>query len=503
MSRTSGRSIDRDVTLDCDAVVVGSGAGGAVIAATLAEAGKRVIVLEEGPALDARAHGRMRQSESLRSVWRDAGMTIAVGIGDSPSINVTTARVLGGSSMVTGGVCFRADAEVLDGWSKELTIDDLSASSMDRWYTEVERDVHVETTPINLRSKSTNLFIEGGEKLGIPFHPMSRNTNGCTGHGRCNFGCPNAAKMSVDLNYLPRAERAGAELWTDCLVERVVTEGTRATGVRGRFVNEKKELTKFHFTVFAKRVILAGGAAYTPLILQASGLARRSGALGRNLSLHPSFRVMAEFDEPVHGWDGAMQSAYSDHFHDDGMVFNAIFTPPGIVAAAMPGFGSHHARFRERIANIAMFGGMLHDDGGGRLWRFFGREPLMTYRMSQRDRARMPLLLRRMAEIFFSAGAKRVFLPIFGSEPIEADALPNAPLESTHGRHFECSSQHPLGTCRMGSDPRASVVSPTGELWDVKNVYVADGSILPTSLGKNPQLTIMAMSKRVANRLVD
>jgi choline dehydrogenase-like flavoprotein len=499
----SGRARGRDFSAECDVAVVGSGAGGAVVATTLAEAGLDVIVLEEGPHVPAQEHGAMRQSESVRHVWRDAAMSLAVGLGDSPSINVTAGRGVGGSSALTGGVCFRVHDHVLHDWSKE-GMPELAPDAMDRWYSMVERDVHVETVPEAMRSKSTRLFIEGGKKLGIPFHSMRRNTDGCNGCGRCNFGCPHQAKMSVDIAYLPRAVRAGARILSDCLIDRVQMSGDRAMGVAGRLLDGPKGKPSSGVVVRAKHVVLSAGAMYTPLLLRRSGIGSRSGAVGTTLTLHPSFRVIARFDEPVRGWEGALQSAYSDHWEDEGMILNSVWIPNGIMVATMPGFGKAHQKWRDMASHLAIFGGMLHDDAGGRVWPVpFGREPFMTYRMSKRDRARLPILLRRMAEIFFAAGAREVFLPVFGADPITSDELDAFPFESVKGRNIECSSQHPLGSCHMGASAASSVVDPDGRTWDVPNVWVADGSILPTSLGVNPQLTIMAMAARIAAKMRD
>lgn len=502
MTVTSGRLYGRPLELDCDTVVIGSGSGGATVAATLAEAGERVVVLEEGPNLPGPQHGKLRPSESVRHAWRDGAMTLAVGLGDSPSINVTAARMIGGSSAITGGVCFRAPDPVLEEWSKELGIEELGPSAMQRWFDTVGKDIHVEDVPESMRSKSTKLFAEGAAKLGYSMESMRRNTVGCNGCSRCNFGCPHGAKLSVDKTYLPRAVRAGAALFSDVLVERIRFKGTHAVGVEGSLLDGDHGEARTAVRVHCKRVVVSGGAMYSPMILQRSGIGRRSGALGKNLTLHPSFRVIARFKDPVRGWEGALQSATCRHFEHEGMVFNSVFVPNGILAATMPGFGKSHAKLREQIDHLAIFGGMIHDAGGGAVWKVpFRREPFLTYRMNAKDRALIPVLLRRMASIFFAAGAEEVFLPVFGLDGVSKDKLDSVDLEHVHGRQIESSSQHPLGTCHMGSSPDRSVVDPNGKVWDTDNVYVADGSILPTSLGVNPQWTIMAMAMRIAQRL--
>ncbi len=495
----SGLLSRKDLDLDCDTVVVGSGAGGAVVACHLAEAGERVIVLEEGPQVPAREHGAMRQSESIRHLWKDGAMTLALGTGGGPSINVTTGRALGGSSILTGGVCFRIPDHVLTAWSRDLDLRELSPEGMRPYFEEVERDVHVEEVPVEMRSRSTTLFGEGVAQRGIAMKPMRRNTLGCDGCGRCNFGCPHSAKLSVDLTYLPRAVHAGADLFADVTVDRVDLDGARATGVRGTF--RDLEGQRHRLAVRARRVVVAANAMHTPLLLARSGV--RSPALGKNLTLHPSFRVMAFFDEPVRGWEGALQSAYVDHFEaDEGMLFNSLFIPNGVMAGTMPGFGPKYWDRAKDVAHLAIFGGMLHDDAGGEVHEApFGRDPVMTYRMSERDFRKIPRLLRLMGDFWFAAGAREIVLPVFGTEPVDADGLRRFPLEEVRGSQLECSSQHPLGSCQMGAARGVSVVDPHGKVWDTDNLYLACGSIMPTSLGVNPQVAIMSMATRIAHRL--
>lgn len=358
--------------------------------------------------------------------------------------------------------------------------------------------MHVEEVPVEMRSHSTVLFDRGATKLGYPLKPLRRNTSGCRGCSRCNFVCPHGAKLSVDISYLPRAVAAGARIYSGCLVEKVETKNGRAVGVRGRILNGNESYTGAKFHVRARRVVLSCGALYTPILLRRSGLGGTSKQIGRNLTVHPGFRVFGRFDERVDSWKGSMQSAFTDKFEDEGITLISMVVPPAIMSATMKGVGPLHRKRSAAIPYIAMFGGMLHDDAGGAVRRGIGREPIVTYRMSKRDRARMPRVIRLLTETFLAAGAKEVYLPILGHEPVTPDKYRHLDLEHIHGRHFESGSQHPLGTCRMGVDAKRSVVDSTGQVWGVKELYVADGSIVPTSLGVNPQVSIMALATYVA-----
>jgi choline dehydrogenase-like flavoprotein len=493
----SGRDEFKPLTLDCDVVVVGSGAGGATVATELALSGLRVVVLEEGPHVPAALLGKMRPSESMRHVWRDGAVTAAIGLGDTPTVNVTMGRCVGGSSVLTGAVCFRIPEAVMAYWTRELGLDGYTPSAMAPYFEHVERAIHVEEVPEAMRSRSSRLFVLGARRKGFEVRSMHRNTHGCDGCGRCNFGCPQGAKMSVDVSYLPRAVHAGADVWSHCLVERVVVKNGRAQGVTGRLLNRPDGSPGSSITVHAPRVVIACGAWHTPLLLKRSGIGHPRW-VGRGMTLHPGFRVLARFDDAVEGWKGALQSVYSDAFEREGITLTGLFVPTGVLGATMPGVGVEHTRNAEKIAHLAMFGGILHDEGGATVHRTWGREPLVTYRMSPRDRARIPRVVSLMAETFFEAGAREVFLPVLGLRGVDADGLRRVPWEKIPGRRIECASQHPLGSARMGSSEHNSVVDGDGRVWNIRGLYLADGSIVPTSLGVNPQLSIMSIATRVA-----
>ena len=492
-----------ELVLDADVVVVGSGAGGATVARALALAGERVVVLEEGPHVTAAEHAQMRPSQSLRNVWRDGGSTFAVGLGDSPVINVTMGRVVGGSSFITGGVCLRTPDEVLERWVRERGLHDLGPKQMAPYFDAVEKMLGVQTVPEALRSRGVVRFGEGHAKAhGGRLESLQRNTDGCVGEGQCNFGCPHQAKRSVDLACLPDALHAGTTIVADARVDRLTFDratGRRIVGVSGRLLGPARR----NFVVHARRTVLAAGAWHDPLLLMRHGIGKRDGHVGHHLTVHPSFRVCARFDEPIRGWEGSLQSAYSPHFMHDGLTLVALFVPFGILPATMPGIGPALSARAKHIPNIALFGGLIHDEGGGTVRPGLGREPVVTYRMAAEDRAKIPVLFRRMAEVYFAAGAREVYLPILGSDPVLPDDLARLDLTHLPAKRLECTSQHPLGSARMGDDPRNSVVDPDGRVWDVEGLWIADGAIVPTSLGVNPQVTVMAMALRVAQKMLE
>jgi choline dehydrogenase-like flavoprotein len=491
-----GRDRRRPLDLKADVVVVGSGAGGAVAARELARAGRSVIIVEEGDWVRSREYGELTPVQTMRRCWREAGLSAAVALGETPFISVLQGRCVGGSSVLTGGVCFRVPDEVLHHWSRDLRLTTMAPERMDPYFRSVEEAVHVETVPDGMRSHSTELFVEGAAKLGIPMKSIRRNTQGCRGESRCNFGCPHGAKMSVDFSYLPDACDRGALIVSDALVERIVVAGGAARGVRGRLLGEDGE-PGVPFEVRAKVVVVACGSLHTPLLLRRSGVG--SLHVGRHLTLHPGVRVTAIFDDVVEGWDGSLQSVYSDHFSADGITLVSVFPPPSILSAAFPGIGPTHRENVHKMPRAGVFGAMIHDAGGGSVRRWIGREPLVTYRMAAEDRPRLLRAMEIVARMGFSAGAREVAMPIFGLDSLKSERELDAFVSRPPAMHrIECTAYHPLGTARMSADARSGVVRESGEAWRVDNLFVADGSVLPTSIGVNSQLAIMAMSDKIA-----
>ncbi len=504
MKVVRGCEIQGDATWRADVCVIGSGAGGAVVARELAEQGLDVLVLEEGPYVAASEYGRYRPMQTFGRLARAGGSTVAVGLWKTPTINILAGACVGGSSVLTGGVCFRVPDKVHDEWVETLGSDEVSASSMADAYARVEANIHVEEVPVSMRSRATVRFGEGLEKLGGTLKPLRRNTRGCCGCSRCNFGCPHGAKMSVDLSYLPQAVDAGARICADHRVDRIHRDGPNRLRVTGRLLSDADRDPLGSFTVEARAVVVAAGTMHTPALLARSGIARGNRNLGRHLTLHPAYRTVGVFEERIEVWKGALQSAWSDSYDHERLTLVSVAAPTSILSATMPGIGPALIDRVNQSAHIGTFGFMIHDDGVGRVRRGFGREPVVTYGMSRADRDATIRGFERMAEIFFASGAREVLLPVFGAPPMktmdDVRKVANARLDF---RRVECLSFHPLGTARMARTERDGVCDVAGRVFGTDGVWLADGSTLPTSVGVNTQVPIMGMATRIAHGIAD
>jgi choline dehydrogenase-like flavoprotein len=472
-------------TLECDVVVVGSGAGGAVAARELAERGLAVILLEEGEYL-TRADFGDRPTAMHRKLYRDLGATVAVG---NTTIPVPVGKAVGGTTVINSGTCYRVPERVLGKWRDELGLEGFSADELAPHYQRVEEVLGVRRAePRHLGGVATAIA-RGCERLGYTrHHPLARNAPDCDGQGVCCFGCPTDAKRSTNVSYVPLALRAGAQLVTGAKVERVLLEGGRAVGVATP-----------GFEVRARGVVVACGTFHTPLLLERSGVPDPSGQLGRNLSIHPASAAWAWFDEPMQSFSSIPQGYAVEDFHDEGLLFEGGTPPLEVGAASMLLHGPRFVELMESIDHATLFGFMIEDHSRGRVRRGPGGKPLITYVLGEHDVARLKRGVEILARIFLAAGARTVVPMLHGFDELR-DEADLGRLRATHlsARDFDLSAYHPLGTARLGPDPRSSVVGPDHQHHAVANLWVTDGAAVPSSLAVNPQVTIMALATRAS-----
>jgi choline dehydrogenase-like flavoprotein len=475
--------------LDADVCVIGAGAGGAVAAAELAEGGARVVLLEQGPEHDPDRFSA-RPLEMLGRLYRDGGQTTTLG---TPPVLLPLGRGLGGTTLVNSGTCFRTPAPVLERWHREHGLE-LDGGELDGCFTRVERALSVAEVAPELAGANAAVARRGAERLGWSHGYLRRNARGCVGSGVCAFGCPTSAKQHTGITYLPRARAAGAQIITGADVRRIEVRDGRARGVRARTAAGALE-------VRAPRVVLAAGTIHTPLLLARSELGGESGALGRNLVLHPATAAFALMDENVDMARGVPQSFYVDEFAAQGVMFESVAGPPSYVALALPLTGARHAAAMRRYRRLAQFGLMVSDDSRGcvhvtgvtgALARRSSR-PLIRYDLAAADLAKFRIGLARLEELLSAAGAREVYLPLpHAVRPADAQA-----------RDLKLLAFHPLGTARADADPARGVLDPDLRVHGLSGLHVADGSVMPSSLGVNPQLTIMALATRLADHLLE
>jgi choline dehydrogenase-like flavoprotein len=467
--------------LEADVCVVGAGAGGAVAAAELAEGGARVVVLDQGPRHDPDDF-TARPPEMLARLYRDGGQTATLG---TPPILLPLGSGLGGTTLVNSGTCFRTPPHVLDRWAREYGLE-LDEATLRPCFERVERALSVAEVTPELAGANAAVARRGAERLGWSHGYLRRNARGCVGSGVCVFGCPTSAKQHTGITYIPRAEAAGARIVTGAEVREVLVERARARGVSATLAGGRR------LEVRAANVVVACGTIHTPLLLARSGLPDASGQRGRNLALHPATAAFALMDDVVDMARGVPQSFYVDEFAAEGIMFEGVAGPPAYAAMSLPLTGDAHTRAMADYRRLAQFGLMVSDSSRGRVHTVAGR-PVIRYDLCDDDLAKFRAGLARLRELFLAAGAREVYLPLpAGVSPARARA-----------HDLTLMAFHPLGTARADARPSHGVTDGDLRIHGVAGLHVADGSVVPSALGVNPQLTIMALATRLAFRLLD
>lgn len=488
--------------LTADVVVVGSGAGGAVMAYELARAGRKVIVLEAGPYVPS---GEFREdfAHALRTLYQDQGSQA----NDDGDLIVLQGRCLGGSTVVNATAALRVPDFVLADWQRDHGLRELTPAALAPHYAAVEKALSVHVNAPHEINRNSDLIRQGCERLGVSWKPLPRNIRDCALTGHCLSGCATDRKQSMLVTYLPWASAHGAQLFADAWVERVQARDGRVQGVVAQLRDPATGAPRTTLTVTAPRVVLAAGAVQTPALLQRSELALASGQVGRNFACHPSLIVVGRYAEPVHSWRGALLGIYVDEWMapaKGGFLLEAGGAGPvELCAVTEPGSGAPFLRFMQDLKHLAGLITLIHDGNNGTV-QWDGERARIAWRLSPADFGTMKAALQAAAEIHFAAGAEQVHLPTVAPGLVRrgesvAAALAGLPNES---HIFRMTSYHPQGTCRMGADPARSVVGPRGESHEVRGLYISDASLFPSSILVNPQLTVYALSRYLAGQFL-
>jgi choline dehydrogenase-like flavoprotein len=496
--------ITGDITLEADAVVIGSGAGGGVVAGELAMAGKNVIVLEKG-GYNNEANFTLQEAQATSELYLKRGTLTTKDLG----VIVLAGSTLGGGTVINWMTSFRTPREILEEWAHASGLSDLTEMTLLASFEAVEQRISVDT--VSSHNKQNQLLVNGCNVLGFQANVLRNNAPGCEQRcGFCGFGCRYGCKQSTMKTYLQDAYDNGARIIVRCSAEKVLIENGKAVGVKATAIDTETGET-YSVTVRAKAVIVAAGAVHSPAVLLRSGI--ENPHIGRHLHLHPTTTVAGIYPEKVYSWQGVMQSAYSNEFaYLDGNYGYKLEVPPahpGLIGTATPWYSPRE--YREQMlqtANVATFIILTRDKGEGTVTIDRDGEPVLDYVVSVYDRKHLMHGLSQAARAHFAAGAQSIIT--LHNKRTRIDRPEGGTVSEQQFREYDRQIErhgmgpnrvmmftaHQMGTCRIGADPKNAVVDGNHEVYGVKGLFVCDGSVFPGASGVNPMLSIMGLAHR-------
>lgn len=497
-------------TLSCDVVIIGSGAGGGITAEMLTQAGLKVLIVEEGP-LKTSTDFRQNEAEAYASLYQEGGARQSA----DRAISILQGRCVGGSTVVNYTTSFRTPADTLAHWRNELGLKDITSSALQDSFAQVEQRLHIKPWDAPLNRNNT-LLEEGLTSLGLTAHRIKRNVNGCWNLGSCGMGCPTNAKQSMLVTTIPAALQGGATLVHHLRAERFEFGQGRVQRLVARPVAPSGDPLGSPIIIQAHHYVLAAGGINSPAMLLRSDMPDEPGLIGRRTFLHPVAFSAARFDEKVEAWAGAPQTVYCDDFVrrsplNPGMGFKieAIPLHPGLASILFGGVGQALMNRFNGYAGTQMLHGLLRDgfepeSQGGRVFLNLDGSPLLHYPLTDHVKAGFKRAWKAMADIQFASGAREV-LPLHErARPYTNAAEAARAIQdlSDIPHHMGAGSAHVMGGCPMGISPDKGVVDQRGRHWSIDNLSIHDGSVLPTSVGANPQLSIYGLAHRFSVALV-
>ncbi|HET9111312.1 MAG TPA: GMC family oxidoreductase [Ktedonobacterales bacterium] len=505
--------LDADLNLTADAVIVGSGAGGGVVAAQLVATGKDVVVLEKGGYYN---EADFNGSEALMTpqlylrrgtlATKDLGMIVLAG------------SCLGGGTIVNWSTSLRTPPDVLAEWEREHGLTGVAAPEYQQGFEAAERRLGINTEDSEPNANNAALQ-RGCEALGYEWRRIPRNASDCQQRcGACGYGCPHGRKQSTMITFLQDAADGGARFVVRCQVERVVIERGRATGVEGWALDESTGQRR-RVRVTAQIVVVAGGSVESPALLLRSGL--RNPNIGAHLRLHPVVAMAAYYEEPVEPWKGSLQTVLSDHFKHMqggyGLRFEVAPAHPGMLGMVTPWRGgAQHKQDMARSRHAATFIALMRDTGEGRVTLDKQGDPILNYFPNATDRRALAVSMGELAKIAAAGGATRVAALHSRELTLDAEGARPGAISAAKLRAFASEAQrrgiapntlpvfsaHQMGSCRLGASERTAVADPWGEVFGAKGLFIGDASGFPTASGVNPMLSIMALAHRVSQRII-
>lgn len=496
--------------LNADVIIIGTGAGGGTTAEILAQAGLKVLMLEEGP-LRSSDDFRMDEREAYNDLYQESAGRMS----KDGSMSVLQGRCVGGTTVINWTSSFRTPSQTLDYWAKEFEVEGMSTEEMAPWFAKMEERLGVHTWQV-APNKNNAVLQQGANKLGIEWETIPRNVRGCWDLGYCGTGCPTNAKQSMLVTTIPSALENNAKLLHSARVERLIMEGRQVLGVEIVALDENYQPTNTRIVAKAPHVVMAAGAINGPALMLRSKAPDPHKRIGKRTFLHPTTFTFAEFDEYVDPYYGAPQSVYSDHFQwqsVSGPVSYKLEVPPlqpGLTSVLLLGHGINHYHDIQKLPHlhsmIALLRDGFHPDSeGGQIELSGDGSPIIDYEVNEYLWDGVMRSWLSMVEIQFAAGAKAVRVSHVDSPWYYSleDAQAGIKQLEYRSNAFTVGSAHCMGGLAMGEDQTRCLVDSNGKYHHLDNLYVIDGSVFPTSIGANPQLSIYGLACKNATKLVE
>jgi choline dehydrogenase-like flavoprotein len=499
-----GSDVHADVVERPDVCVIGSGAGGAMAAARLSEKGARVVLLEEGGAFEP-SDSDLQEATSYPRLYQDHGQRATADL----AITVLQGRAVGGSTAVNWTTSFRTPERVLARW-RDAYGSALTPEALAPHFDAVEQRLRVREAPIEDVNPNNRALLDGASRLGWQVARTRRNVEGCANLGYCGMGCPIGARQSADRTWVPDALARGARVYANARAVKLTVEKRTVRQVVAEVLDPATDRpTGRRIAVEPKVVALAGGAINTPALLLRSGI-DLAGKVGARTFLHPVAAMVGLYPRRIDPWYGSPQSVASHHFADRGpgkigFFLEAAPVHPMLAAMSFGGLGAVHEAAMEKLPHasaliaLTIDGFLPGEEGGTVSLRRDGRVQL-DYPIRPELWEALREGCKALARVHLAAGAEAVLS--LHDDPVEIRAerdvarLDAAPWQPCRVTLF---TAHQMGGCALGRDPERSVVTPELRLHAHDNAFVVDGSALPTSLGVNPQISIMAIARWAAD----
>lgn len=504
--------VSRDYDEQVDVCVIGTGCGGAVVAKELAAAGRSVLMLERGGFyLMDRGDFDQREDDMMAKIDGGRGLDTT----DNGQIALTYGNNVGGASVHYWADTWRTPKDRLEKWAREHGVEGHSYEELLPFFERIERDLNVHPAEDARLNEMNRLFDAGAHKAGYPVERVMQARKNCVGSGYCAQGCAYDAKQSQLVTHIPAALAAGARIFADCQADRVVVENGRAVGVAGRFIDRRTNQPSGHTLRVRSRIVVvsAGGFNSAPLLLR-SKIPDPSGQLGKNLQLNPCVQTFALFDRDVVMWrnipagvgvmDFRLARFDGGRYVEGGYLLHPNQLQPATLSALLPGFGRSHRALMAQAHRIGSCIAWLDDDGSGSVSLDDDGNPVWHYEVKGLDERMARDAMRKQATVLLHAGAREVILADpKGTRISDLKELSKIDTVDVGPGSMLFPAPHPAGMCRMGKDPARSVVSSTGEVHAVKNLYVCDPSAFPTAVSVDPSETIMAFSYVAAKGILE